>query len=112
MAKKKYLRKSEFRVNANPTTLNAKGRAHTAYVSARQGKKYKINMITHASSFFGEPTMPLYQNPQRDSKDPRPSRYSVPRWESESNLKERSRGVWKLHKRDRIAIKKFNKKYK
>ena len=111
MSKKKYLKKNEFKYNKNPAVKNPKGEGHTAYVSARRGNKFKINIITHAKNFFGEPTVPLHKNPHRDKPSKKPSNFSVPRWEQEQYLKEKPKGFWKLDKKDKIAIKKFNKKY-
>lgn len=111
MSKKKYLKKNEFRYNKNPAVKNPRGEGHNAYVSARYKDKFKINIITHAKSFFGEPTIPLHKNPERSKPSKKQSRFSVPRWEQERYLKEDSKGYWKLDKKDKIAIKKFNKKY-
>lgn len=111
IAKKKYLQKNEFRYNTNPAVQNSLGEGHTAYVSAKHGHKSKINIITHGKTFYGEPTVKMSKNPNKESKDPRPSRFSVPRWENDNYLKESPKGYWKIHKADRIAIKKFNKKY-
>ena len=108
---KKYLRKNEFRYNTNPAVKNPRGKGHTVYVSARRGKQYKTNVITHAKAFYGEATTPLKQNPERSKPSGRVSYFSVPRWEQEQFLKNKPKGVWKLSKADRIAIKKFNKKY-
>ena len=92
---------------------NPKGEGHIAYITVKHGKKSKINLITHGKSFYGEPTEILTINPNRESKDLRPSRFSVPRWESNSYLKNRPKdGYWKMSKSDRKKIKKFNKHYK
>ena len=111
MSKKKYLRKNEFRYDTSPNVRRADGKGHMAYVSAKQGHRAKINIITHASSFHNEPTMKMVINPDRTSTYNKPSRFSVPRWENDTYLKEPNRGYWKISKQDRIAIKKFNKKY-
>ena len=87
------------------------GRGHIAYISARQGNNFKINTITHATTFYGEPTIELSTNPNVSSKDKRISRFSVPVWQSANSLKTKPKGVWRLSKRDRVKIKKFNKKY-
>lgn len=111
MSKKKYLRKSEFRYDTSPTVRRADGKGHVAYVSAKYGHKSKINIITHAKTFYEEPTMLMAVNPDRASTYKRPSRFSVPRWENDKYLKPPQGGYWKLSKQDRIAVKKFNKKY-
>ena len=105
------MRKNEFRYNTNPAVKNPRGKGHTVYVSARHGNKYKTNVITHGETFYGEPTVPMRQNPERSRPSQRQSRFSAPRWEQEQYLKEKPKGTWKLHKQDRIAIKKYNKKY-
>ena len=87
------------------------GRGHVAYISARQGNNFKINTITHATTFYGEPTVKFSTNPNLSSKDTRPSRFSVPRWQNANSLKANPKGYWRLSKVDRIKIKKFNKKY-
>ena len=111
ISKKKYLRKSEFRYNKNPVVINPKGEGHTVYVSARRGNKWKTNIITHSNTFYGEPTVPMHKNPDRSKPSSRRSYFSVPRWEQEQYIKDKPKGYWKLDKKDRIAIKKFNKKY-
>ena len=109
--KKKYLTKNEFRYNTNPEVLRPDGEGHIAYITARRGHYFKINTITHSKTFYDEPTELLSKNPEIGSKDKRPSRFSVPRWQKESGLRERPKGFWRMSKEDRINIKKFNKKY-
>ena len=111
MSKKKYLRKNEFRYNANPDVARPDGRGHMAYVSAKYGHKSKINIVTHSRTFYDEPTTLMRVNPDRMSTYKKSSRFSVPRWENDKYLKSPQGGYWKLSKEDRIAIKKFNKKY-
>ena len=112
ISNKKYLRKNEFRISTHPDVISTRGDTHVVYVSAKQGHNAKVNVITHSSTFFGEPTEPLYKNPDITSKDPRLSRFSVPRWHNDNTIKEKpKKGFWRLHKVDKIAIKKFNKKY-
>ena len=109
---KKFLRKNEFRYNSNPNVKNPKGEGHIAYITVKHGKKSKINLITHGKTFYGEPTVMLSVNPNRSSTDPRPSRFSVPRWENNYYLKDYPKhGNWKMSKLDRKKIKKFNKHY-
>ena len=111
MAKDKYLRKNEFRYNKNPGVINPRGEGHTAYVSVRHKKKSKINIVTHAKQFYGEPTYPLANNPNPSKPSKRTSRVSVPRWESNTYLAEFPKGVWRMSKQDRALIRKINKKY-
>ena len=112
MSNKKYLRKNEFRYDSNPAVKNPRGQGHMAYVSVRQGHKAKINIITHAKTFFGEPTMELRENPNRSKPSKRPSRFSVPIWEKDKYLKEKPNETWRLSKLDRSEIRKFNVKYR
>lgn len=112
ISKSKYLKKNEFRYNKNPAVKNRRGEGHTAYVSARRGNKFKINIITHSKSFYGEPTHLMRKNPNRSKPSKRSSYFSVPRWEQERYLRDKPKGYWKLDKKDKTAIKKFNKKYK
>lgn len=112
--KDKYLRKNEFRYDSNPEVKNPRGEGHIAYVTVRHKKNSKINIITHADNFYGEPTTKLAVNPERSKKTKpkeNPSRFSVPRWEKNSFLKEPAKGFWKMSKQDRKAIRKANKKY-
>ena len=111
IAKDKYLRKNEFRYNKNPEVRNPRGEGHVAYVTVRHKKKSKINIITHALNFFGEPTEKLNCNPELSKSSKRPSRFSVPVWEHNSNLVDKPKGVWRMSKEDRKKIHKFNKKY-
>ena len=112
MSKKKYLRKNEFRYDTSPKVRRPDGRGHTVYVSAKQGHQAKVNVITHSTTFFGEPTHELSKNPQRDTRNRRPARFSSPRWESDTDLKNPPRGIWRLEKKDRRRILNFNRKYK
>ena len=110
--KKKYLAKNEFRYNMHPDVVRKDGKGHISYVSAKQGHKAKVNVITHSKVFYGEPTYPLKQNPDRESTYKTQSYYSKPVWQSDSYLSKPNSGYWKLSKADRIAIKKTNKKFK
>lgn len=105
------MRKNEFRYNVSPKVKRADGKGHISYVTAKKGHSYKYNVITHSDTFFNEPTYKMDKNPQLDSKDKRPSRYSAPRWEKDKYLQEKPKGIWKISKKDKTAIKKFNKNY-
>ena len=111
MAKNKYLRKNEFRYDTNPEVKNPRGEGHVAYVTVRNKKRSKINIITHSKSFYGEPTYPLAGNPNPSKSSKRPSYYSVPRWERNSYLVDEAKGVWRMSKENRKRIRKTNKKY-
>lgn len=112
MSNKKYLRKNEFRYNTNPNVQTPWGEGHTAYVTARRGKQYKINIITHSKTFYGKPTVEMNKNPDLSKPSTRKSRFSVPVWENDTYLKTKPKGYWRMSKQDKIKIKKFNKKYK
>lgn len=109
--RKKYLQKNEFRYDTNPLIRKKNGEGHNAYVSAKQGHRAQINILTHSDTFFGEPTFELDQNPERSKPSKRKSRFSKAVWENDKHLKEPSRGTWVLSKKDKAKIKKVNKKY-
>ena len=109
--KDKYLTKNEFRYNKNPEVKNPRGEGHVAYVTVRHKKNSKINIITHAQSFYGEPTVPLKTNPERSRATSRQSRISVPRWEKNSFLTDKPFGTWRMSNEDRKMIHKLNRKY-
>lgn len=110
ISQKKYLRKNNFYYNTNPKIKNPQGEGHMFYGSAKHGHRVKGNIITHGKTFFGKSTYPLSKNPNRESTDKRPSRYSIPYWEKDKYLVKPDKGYWKMSKADRIAIKKTNKK--
>ena len=64
--------------NSNPKIKTKRGQGHMAYMSAKLKHKAKINIITHSKTFYGEPTNDFIVNPNRLSKDKRPSRFSIP----------------------------------
>lgn len=111
MPKDKYLRKNEFRYNTNPDLRNPRGEGHVEYVTVKNKKRYKVNTITHAKNFLGEPTTMLSRNPNLSKPSKKKSNFSVPHWEKESNLKNKADGIWIMSKADRKAIRKFNRKY-
>ena len=111
MTKKKYLRKNEFRYNTNPDVKNPRGEGHMAYVTVRRKKHSKINIVTHAKNFYGEPTYPLHRNPNVSKPSKRTSYVSVPVWERNSYLKDKPDGVWRMSNQDRKMVHKINKKH-
>ena len=112
MKKKKYLRKSEFRMDLNPLHKNPKGENHPAYISARYGHKYKANTITHAESINGKETLRLGKNPNLLSKDKRQSKLSPPFWQSEKQFGTEKLPNFRFSKREKKRIRKYNKKFK
>ncbi len=105
------MRKNEFRYDTSPDVKRKDGRGHVVYLTARKGKKYKTNVITHSKTFYGEPTEKLTQNPNLKSNDKRISRFSVPVWKNESSLIPANKGDWKMSRMDRRKIKRCNQKY-
>lgn len=108
----KYLTKNEFRLYNNPNHLSKEKRSHPAYINLRRGQFVRFNVITHSKSFFDEPTMELFANPNRRSKDPRPSRISAPRWGhigifSSFRLPKQ---FWRISNDDLARVRKWNKK--
>ena len=105
------MRKNEFRYNKNPVVKNPRGEGHIGYITVRHKKRSKVNIITHAKTFFGEPTNPLHKNPEVSKPSKKQSYFSVPRWEQNSHLKDSPKGVWHMSNKDRKSIRKFNKQY-
>ena len=108
----KYLRKDEVRLYNNPKHLSKTGRGHPARITAKHKKAFKFNVFTHSDTFFGEPTLELADNPDKNPKDTidkRPSRVSVPHWENEKSFSNHKLENWHLDKENKTAIKKWNK---
>ena len=106
----KYLRKKEFRYDTNPKLRNKNGKGHVTYMTVQHGNRAKVNVITHSGKpFFGKPTKTLSCNPKVGSKDPRPSRISVPFWEDTKHLQKKPFGTWQLSKKDEKMIHKMNR---
>ena len=109
---KKYLRKSEFRMDLNPLHKNPKGENHPAYITAKYGHKYKANTITHAKIIDNENTLKLDKNPNISSKDKRQSRLSPPFWQSEKQFSKEKLSNFRFSKQEKKKIRKYNKKFK
>ena len=109
---KKYLRKSEFRMDLNPLHKNSKGENHPAYISARHGHRYKANTVTHAESIDNINTLNLDRNPNMKSKDKRQSRLSPPFWQSEKQFGKEKLSNFRFSKQEKKKIRKYNKKFK
>lgn len=109
---KKYLRKSEFRMDLNPLHRGSNGENHPAYITARKGHKYKANTITHARIVDGFTTFEVGENPNKLSKDKRKTRISPPFWQGEKSFSEEILPNFRFSKQSKKKIKKYNKKFK
>lgn len=110
--KKKYLRKNEFRLDYNPAHRGSNGEPHPAYITARFGHMYKANTVTHARTVNGFETLPLYENPNKQSKDKRPSRLSPPFWQNVTKFSKEKLPNFRFSNKSRKKIRKYNKKFK
>ena len=109
---KKYLRKSEFRIDLNPAHRGSNGENHPAYITARKGHKYKANTITHARNVDGVKTLNVGENPNKLSKDERNSRVSPPFWQGEKSFSKEKLPNFRFNKQSKKKIRKYNKKFK
>lgn len=109
---KKYLRKSEFRIDLNPAHRGSNGENHPAYITARKGHKYKANTITHARNVDGVETLNVGENPNKLSKDERNSRVSPPFWQGEKSFSKEKLPNFRFNKQSKKKIRKYNKKFK
>lgn len=109
---KKYLRKSQFRIDLNPAHRGSNGENHPAYITARKGHKYKANTITHARNVDGFETLDVSENPNKLSKDKRKSRVSPPFWQGEKSFSEEKLSNFRFSKQSKKKIRKYNKKFK
>lgn len=107
---KKYLRKSAFKYNTHPSVLKRNGKGHVSYVTAKRKKQSKVNIITHADTFFGSPTKVLLDKPEKSGHNLKKSRFSIPVWVGDSYLQP-PKGIWKMSHRDDRGIRKANKKF-
>ena len=107
---KKYLRKRTFKYNTHPSVLKRNGKGHVSYVTAKRKKKSKVNIITHSQTFFNAPTKQLLDKPEKSGKNKKTSRFSQPRWISDTYLKE-PKGTWVMSHRDDRRIRNANKKF-
>lgn len=109
---KKYLRKSEFRMDLNPAHRDSNGKNHPAYITARKGHKYKANTITHARNVNGIDTLDVGENPNKKSKDRRKTKVSPPFWQGEKSFSEEKLPNFRFSKQSKKKIRKYNKKFK
>ena len=109
---KKYLRKNEFRIDLNPEHRGSNGEPHPAYITARIGRKFKANTVTHARIVNGVETLALDENPNKQSKDTRKSRISPPFWQGEKQFSKQKLPNFRFSNRSRKKIRKYNNKFK
>lgn len=111
---RKYLRKNEFRTYSRPEFSSKSGKAHPAHITAKHHDKYKFNVIIHLKTFFNSETKELSKNPNRNPdglKDKRKSRVSVPRWDKTKYFSTEKLENWRLSKKDKATVKKWNKQW-
>ncbi len=113
---KKYLTKNEFRFDLNPAHFGKEKKPHPAYITARKGKRYKANSITHSrTTTDGRSTFKISENPDKTNKrvkDKRLTRISQPFWQSEKQFGSERLTNFRFSKDTRTEIKKINKKFK
>lgn len=109
---KKYLRKSEFRIDYNPSHQGENKEPHPAYITAKKGHKYKANTITHARNVNGIDTLDVGENPNKKSKDKRKTRISSPFWQNEKQFSKEKLPNFRFSKQSKKKIRKYNKKFK
>ena len=109
---KKYLSKSEFRIDFNPAHRGTNGEPHPAYITAKHGHKFKANTITHARVVDGKETLDVGENPNKLSKDKRKTRISPPFWQSEKQFSKEKLPNFRFSNESKKKIKKYNKKFK
>lgn len=112
MAKKKYLRKNEFRMDNNPLHFGERNKPHPAYITARKGHKYRANTITHSKYIDNIETLNIIENPDKLSADKRNSRISPPFWQSEKQFSKEKLPNFRFSKQSKKKIRKYNKKFK
>ena len=112
MAKKKTLRKNEFRMDFNPVHRGNNNEPHPAYITARKGHKYRANTITHARIVDNVETLDVGENPNKQSNDKRKTRLSPPFWQNEKQFSKEKLPNYRFSKKSKKKIKKYNKKFK
>lgn len=110
---KKYLSKNEFRMDNNPAHFGKEGKPHPAYITAKYKHKYRANEITHSrTTTTGQKTFDIFENPNKLSKDKRPTRISQPFWQSEKQFSKNKLSNFRFSNKTKKQIRKFNKKFK
>lgn len=113
MPKDKYLTKNEFRLDLNRNHFGKDMRPHPAYITARKRHMYRANSITHARrTTDGFETLVINENPNKLSKDKRPTRVSRPYWQNTSQFSDNTLTGFRYSNKSRKEIHKFNKKFK
>ena len=110
---KKYLRKNEFRYDINPEHFGRSNRAHPTWITAKYKHMYKANSITHArKTTDGLDTKYIGENPDKLSKDKRPTRVSPPFWQNIKQFSDEKLTNFKFSRESQRKISKFNRKFK
>ena len=112
MAKKKQLRKNEFRMDLNPAHRGSNNEFHPAYITARIGHKYQANTITHSRYVNDIETLDVGENPNKQSTDKRKTRLSPPFWQGEKSFSKEKLLNYRFSKKSKKKIKKYNNKFK
>ena len=107
---KKYLRKNEFRLDLNEKHFNSNKGPHPAYITARQGHRYKANTITHSKNIKGVYSLAI-NNPNFNKKDKRQTYLSPPFWQSDKLFTNYTLKNFRVTKETKKKIKKYNKKF-
>lgn len=109
---KKILTKNEFRIDINPDHMGKKKEPHPAYITARDGHNYRANIITHARKAGDKQTFIISENPNKLSKDKRPTRISAPFWQSDKKFSKETLSNFRFSNQTRKEIRSINKKFK
>lgn len=113
MPKDKYLTKNEFRFDLNKKHFGQNKKPHPAYITARWKHMYRANSVTHARrTTDGFETLVIDENPNKLSKDKRPTRLSRPYWQNSSKFSNYTLKNFRYSNKSRKEIHKFNKKFK
>ncbi|MBQ7352321.1 MAG: hypothetical protein IJW59_05660 [Clostridia bacterium] len=109
---KKYLRKNEFRFDINPEHFGKEKRPHPTYITARYGRKFRANSITHSRTVNGFKNLDIFENPNLKSNDKRHTRISPPFWQSDKLFSKETLPNFRFSKQARRKISKYNRKFK
>lgn len=114
---KKYLTKNEFRIDLNPEHRGKNNEQHPAYITLRQGHRFRANNVTHSRYIKLDDnvdvnTFDIIENPNKLSKDKRQTRISPPYWQNDKLFSENTLDNFRFSNQTRKKIKKVNKKFK